>query len=636
MSTFISSSLRFLENSSLTRSYFSETTQKYAKIAAVALVIFSAITALYYIYRSYTANPLNTDDTVVPPHLSPKAPKIPTTPPKPTPPPAPSQPSTPIHAHPKNGNGSSTANNQDLDKNKKVDPKLFSSPIKPSKPAEQTDAELAQLLQAQWAAEELEEEERIEREKQKAANLFTSKPFVPSPKPQPTVTSIPIPPPAPTPAHPTAVTTQPLSPIVGSPIDKPKTATPSPFVQIENICGQIAERIFVESSFSAVKALSAVKPHTQQQVLHLLNDITAEFERRYPVSRKLKYGEQVPAYFANVAEQSQYDRQYLSLMGIRNLLQFGAQIVDDFRDTKFLGGEHNYAHKRGLQLFKWATGNMVDLDTEIEAPSDLDAIKQAEPMIIQFGKTCGLKKAGGELTAAEVARLLPYRKLDLPKSHEYVHLSMDNVDRSNYGVWKRQSPVNLKTYYYVNVPNCEIVLLATLRMPYMLAELLHHTKEYKGGILVKEFYNEYFAKGLSDKCFNDKARQFLEFYHTWNAKLEEVPTPEEDARRKIVKGVFGETLRLKGPDAALKEAFTRSKLIGLPDLANFECNHRPLDQWISEEGGKIRQILIDRKLWENVLYRAAEDKDSDFFLLNQSTFDLFLKEYHAYLQSMDF
>ena len=144
-----------------------------------------------------------------------------------------------------------------------------------------------------------------------------------------------------------------------------------------------------------MKALSAVNPKTQQQVLELLNEIVAEFERRHYVYKKIKYGEQVPAYFANVVEQSKEERQYLSLVGIRNLLKCGAGIVDDFSKQRFLGGEHHYAWNQGLKNFKFFTGNVVDLDIEIDAANDAEAIKEAEEKIVNFGKILWPQKAWG-------------------------------------------------------------------------------------------------------------------------------------------------------------------------------------------------------------------------------------------------
>ena len=117
--------------------------------------------------------------------------------------------------------------------------------------------------------------------------------------------------------------------------------------------------------------------------------------------------------------------------------------------------------------------------------------------------------------------------------------------RSNHGIWKRVAPSGHKTHYYINVPNYDLVLIATLRLPYLLAELAYLTKEQNKGTLPKEFFDRFFEEGLSDKCFNDKAQTFMDFYHDWKAKVEGLPTAEEEASQKITKGIFGEALREK-------------------------------------------------------------------------------------------
>jgi hypothetical protein len=192
-----------------------------------------------------------------------------------------------------------------------------------------------------------------------------------------------------------------------------------------------------------------------------------------------------------------------------------------------------------------------------------------------------------------------------------------------------------KIHYYVNVPNCDIVVLATLRLPYMLAELAYLTKEYKHGKLMKEFYETLFAKGLSDMCFNDKARQMINFYHEWKAKLEDVPSPEEDARDKLKKGLFGEELSKQNPDTVIKEAYSRDKLMtilqdsdfGLAD--NYDKKGRSFDKWLQDVEDKSRKILEQQKIWKNALYCA--EKGKDYFLVNESTLKEVLKDLYDYM-----
>lgn len=409
-------------------------------------------------------------------------------------------------------------------------------------------------------------------------------------------------------------------------------AKEAPFAkQVERVCSQITENIFADSTFSAQKAFSAIDQTTHQQIITLFNELVAEFEKSHYIYQKIGFGDAVPPYFANVKNETESQRKYLSLVGIRNMLKYGPNIVDDFRDKKFIGGEHHYGINKGLQAFKYYTGNAVDLDTEIDATNDQEALLIARERIVKFGKICGLKgMAGQELTAEQVTQKMPERKLDIPQRGGFIHdVGQSNTDRSNHGIWKRTSPMNFKTHYFVNVPDCDIVLIATLRLPYLIAELAYRAKESGGGVFPKHFLDDLFQNGISDMCFNDKVRQFMDFYMTWSAKFDgSLQSPEDEVRKTIEKGDFGETLRLKGADAAIKEAYDRNKLIDFFNVYNYA--HNPMqseDQWINNVIEGAIEILKVAGLWENVLYRSGEGQD--YFLLNKSTLALFLKDYYS-------
>lgn len=604
----------YLENSPMpvSVSYFSDTTKKIAVIVGIVLAAFSALTALFYAYRNYNSH----DKPTLPPvHPSPK-PGL-----KPFPNPA-LNPNTNHIPDPNLFKTTSPATTNQPDHKYNVTPSPVNS-------IEIDDEAIARKFQEEEDAK-LAQQFNIDD-----ANTDYKKPPKPGVGPKPLISVNPISPdPIESPKAPTYhLTTTP-----------PHLAAPSPFKEIEDICSLIGEKAFTDPHFSAVKALAKVHPATKKQVESLLNEIVAEFERRNPLlPQKIAYGAQVPAYFANVDTEGMIIRHYLSLLGIRNLVKWGANIIDDFRDTKFLGGEHHYTTGKGLNAFKYATGTTVDLDTEIDATTDEQAVKLAEPMIIKFGEFCGLKKfGGGKLTTAEVASLLSNRKLQLPVPPYYsVHQSASNTDRNNHGVWKYVTPGG-KTQYFVNVPNADLVILATLRLPYMVAELAYRTKLQNHGTLSKEFFDDFFKKGLSDMCFNDKAKTFIAFYHIWSAKLDGVVTdPVEDARKKIAQGFFGEAVRVKGA-AAITSALTRTSLINLLDTHDFNCNWRSLEQWLKDEEKKITTVLKNQGLWEASLYRedcTVDPKNplakSDYFLLNEATLKPFLKHYYEHLKNCD-
>ncbi len=70
----IPSNLQHLKSNLTTSNYFSEATQKYAKIAAVVFAIFGAITALFFIYRQYKGKKLDLEELDLPPYVNPNSP----------------------------------------------------------------------------------------------------------------------------------------------------------------------------------------------------------------------------------------------------------------------------------------------------------------------------------------------------------------------------------------------------------------------------------------------------------------------------------------------------------------------------------------------------------------------------------
>lgn len=417
---------------------------------------------------------------------------------------------------------------------------------------------------------------------------------------------------------------------------------PSPFAGAEKICGEIAENILMTPGYSAVKVVAKMDPKTKVLTQSLLDEIIKEFENRNPWGERIAAGAAIPAYLAIGGFVGQDAIKYRSLAAIRNLLLQGPSIVDDFRDKQFLGGIHHYWAGKGLQAFQYYTGTVVDLDTEIDASSPQEALETARKEIVAFGKKCGLV---GCNTAEAVARALPNRKLELPQGlWAGIHdVGAGNTDRSNYGIWKRSDPSTGVPHYYINVPKFDTVLYATLLMPYQLAEIAYLVKNHKdnNGKIPKEFFDDLFASGLSTKCFNDKASTFLEFYMKWKEKIEEVPPTTEVAKQKIARGDFGLDIQREGADVVLAKAMTRQKLMDIFDsdkipslVVNRNYGAISYDAWKVENEDAIKVVLIEKGLWESVLYQAEEGEKHDFFKLDAKVLPTFMPEFYKFMQYM--
>eukprot|EP00759_Apiculatamorpha_spiralis_P029020 PhF_6_TR31425/c0_g1_i2/m.46083 len=119
----------------------------------------------------------------------------------------------------------------------------------------------------------------------------------------------------------------------------------------------------------------------------------------------LPVGQKVPQYFANVKGQSMYQRKLLSMLGLRNLIQFGTEIFVEMQQVLFSGCLEDYEPKKGLHKFMYFTGNVVDLDTTVlrctgqvlelinkantkdgldtfDSPDDFSASPQAKDMVM--------------------------------------------------------------------------------------------------------------------------------------------------------------------------------------------------------------------------------------------------------------
>lgn len=441
----------------------------------------------------------------------------------------------------------------------------------------------------------------------------------------------------------------------------------SNFDKIDKVCGEISEKIYNDSTYSAVVALEKViSPELKEEILNLLNEAVERFENEFNPEIKFDCGTKVENYFANNQQSSTVDeRKYYSLLGIRNLLLFGPEIFDDFRDTNFLGGKHHYdkssqenPHGKGLRKFHYYTGTVVDLDVEFLASNDQEAIKIAQREIVKFGKKCGIVKPAQDVKALsmdevekyylEIQKKLPNRKLDLLDNGK-IHVSADQNDRSNFGIWKHNNS------YFANVPYSDVndvdaLLIATIRIPYLLAELVYLTKKHieshptqdMGKNLFDEFYKKFFQEGLTDQCFNHKANALVAFNTSWKDKLNELEgngfDPKKIARDKIENGSFGQIFKDMGADNVLKEALTPDKLITLYEKkeANFALKIdetskeiEDFDTWKKKHGDVIIEMFKNDSLLETRLYQVSED--DVYAIFDQKTAEKYLKRYYDYL-----
>lgn len=660
MSIYTNLSLAFSQVSSLDpKTSLSETSKKFAVITAVALAILGIAVAVYYAFKCYSAKQIYDPGPLPSPlpilHKSPQPkPKSPIPGPKgnpnpPVPPPLFTPPGSPQLA-PQSPKFNPWGKPDSGGKQTEADDKQKSQ----NHPQHVDDA--AALALAQQIADEEDALERAIRESLKPGKPVET-PVQPSQDDD--IVQLPQLPVGAkldfsgcTQLKPEDVThltqlSEPAKPEIQPSSSQPKKPNVpyAPFAElVDRVCDDVANNVFTNPNYSTTKAFEAIPKKTNQQVLTILNELIAEFERRYNRHHNLiGYQEQVPAYFAQVDDfgSTNDDKKYLALVGIRNMLAFGPRVIDDFCRQNFLGGAHHYGydqgpHAKGLNLFKYYTGTVVDLDTELDAKSDQEALAKARELIVQFGKKCGLKGSGNsELTAEDVARLLPNRKLHLPKqSWDPIPISSSNTDRSNHGLWKRQHPTSGKMSYFVNVPNCELVVAATLRFPYMIAELAWRAKEANGGKFSDDFLNAFFKDGLSTMCFNDKTNRFINFQVDWKAKFDGSETPEETIRGKIESGALGEELRNKGADQAMKEAFTQMTLMNfLDNEGSLTVNGMAEEEWIKQAKPKCIAILKSGDRWLKSLYRT--DSEGEYFLVNESTLAQILKPLYRFIDGME-
>ena len=246
---------------------------------------------------------------------------------------------------------------------------------------------------------------------------------------------------------------------------------------------------------------------------------------------EIRFGQGVPSYFANVGGESIFRRKMLSILGLRNLIQYGPQIFTDLRKKLFAGNTSSYSGSEGLNLMRTVTGNLVDLDSVVLRLSDRQTMDAVNMMNKHKGlptySTISQFAASSEATeiAVNCAKSALQDFIDLFKLNESaarsrkVHpddinsksipVATNNSDRGLYPLWRYCNAG--QDSFHANVPNIDDVIGGLLKAPF------HAIKHYAFTALQsssssssKKFdipenkLTRYFNEALSDACFNGK------------------------------------------------------------------------------------------------------------------------------------
>jgi hypothetical protein len=245
---------------------------------------------------------------------------------------------------------------------------------------------------------------------------------------------------------------------------------------------------------------------------------------------KLAAGQDVPAYFANVKDQSIHRRKVLSMAGLRNLVVHGPSIYREMKDRLFVGDPAAYSGDVGSNKMKRLTGNVVDLDTTVLRCSDratLNAIN--EYVKVQKGTPfANAEEFGNSDLAADIAintakdllqRFSQEFKLTEAKEMERkIHVSQvtkpiqkatSNTDRGKWPVW-RYTNVGVDSYH-ANVPTMEEVNGALLKAPFHCAKYFLQIHALFPPEELDARLDAFFEDCVADTCFNQKWRSIEEF-----------------------------------------------------------------------------------------------------------------------------
>lgn len=292
---------------------------------------------------------------------------------------------------------------------------------------------------------------------------------------------------------------------------------------------------------------------------HMLNTLNLKFlANKYGAHGNayridLRFGDNVPNYFANVGGESMYQRKTYSIAGLRNLLRSGAPIYSELASSHF---SYPKAINGALARMRNETGNVVDLDTVVLRVSSSTTVN----MINASNKAKGLPtyhsttEFGNSQQAKEIAVNLATQALQnfqqalrisdsalkarnghpsqinpdapIPTAH-------DNSTRGHVPLWRY---INCgQDSFHANCPELEDVVGALLRAP--LHCVYHYAYLFSGvygpwsvgaPVQANESENDFaksvpeplqqkirlfFEDCVADSCFNLKWKAIEEFGH---------------------------------------------------------------------------------------------------------------------------
>lgn len=292
----------------------------------------------------------------------------------------------------------------------------------------------------------------------------------------------------------------------------------------ENLVKEIESNIGKKELKEIEKVFFEVVP--KKEILKVFDQILQEFQKSKYQKKygndsffsadlfKKKVGDNIPEYYANFSRETYYERKYLSLLGLRNLVAYGPKILEELREKLFIDGKHNYAQGKGLNKMVYYTGNVVDLYQKLnDCTSDANAKQQADIIISAF------KEQFAEFKSQFTKRNIDTSLVDYVGIHKAAH----NNDKGNVPIWKfHQGGI----CYAANVPDICDVLGALLLAPLQLAHSFLLIKALYKGKELSEKLDEFFSPAseaeenqggigaLSTRCFNAKWNAIKSFSST--------------------------------------------------------------------------------------------------------------------------
>lgn len=231
---------------------------------------------------------------------------------------------------------------------------------------------------------------------------------------------------------------------------------------------------------------------------------------------------EVPSYFASAGATpaTGYDLRIRSILGLRNLLTAGPEILEELIATLFAATKDAYPAKKGLNKMHYLTGNAVDLEWPLFTCKkgglrDNEAVLEAEKLIDQF------KALFHDYRAKFPARNLDNWTYNSDGTKGVYRTSQHNshLDRGKCPVWKRETPFRPGEFsYFANVPDINAVVKALLKAPLLFAQSYLILKNKKQDLA--PLFDE---TSLSMACFNQKLETAEKFNKECKALISQSP-----------------------------------------------------------------------------------------------------------------